>query len=397
MTVLGPGSDGHHETHIHLDLAERRNDYKICQWLVHDPQGEVPVAAGRVRPARPSAVKAARENAYANRVYLSRHREPSLHRDALGATHETRPPRRSDPVEAVEACASPAVRCCSAAPGIAALSGGGLVTYAGAEAATALDVTRYRLTPRGWPAGQRLSITVIADLHAGGPNMGIERIRNIVDTANALRSDLMLLLGDYVATHRFVTEHGAGSGLGRGAGAAERAAWACYAILGNHDWWFHQAEIRASLKAARIPLMENQAMLLGEPGTPLLARRARRSACLSATGRRVSRRRRSAGDALAGFDRRSGDPDGARARHLSAGAGPGIADACRAHPWRPDSSAADLAGFRAVELWRALRLRAYSRRRPRPDRVRRSRHQHRAAAARRSAGNRADRSRWDLG
>jgi hypothetical protein len=49
MTVLGPGSDGHHETHIHLDLAERRNAYKICQWLVLDPQSEVPLP--RPRPA----------------------------------------------------------------------------------------------------------------------------------------------------------------------------------------------------------------------------------------------------------------------------------------------------------------------------------------------------------
>ena len=35
-TVLGPGSDGYHEEHIHLDLAERRNDYRICQWNVLD-------------------------------------------------------------------------------------------------------------------------------------------------------------------------------------------------------------------------------------------------------------------------------------------------------------------------------------------------------------------------
>jgi hypothetical protein len=36
-TVLGPGSDGYHEDHIHLDLLERRNNYKICQWDVLDP------------------------------------------------------------------------------------------------------------------------------------------------------------------------------------------------------------------------------------------------------------------------------------------------------------------------------------------------------------------------
>src|SRR6266550_4173607 len=36
-TVLGPGSDGYHEEHIHLDLMERHNNYKICQWNVWDP------------------------------------------------------------------------------------------------------------------------------------------------------------------------------------------------------------------------------------------------------------------------------------------------------------------------------------------------------------------------
>jgi hypothetical protein len=35
-TVLGPGSDGYHEDHIHLDLAERHNGYRICQWEVWD-------------------------------------------------------------------------------------------------------------------------------------------------------------------------------------------------------------------------------------------------------------------------------------------------------------------------------------------------------------------------
>jgi hypothetical protein len=36
-TVLGPGSDGYHETHIHLDLAERRGGYRLCHWNVLDP------------------------------------------------------------------------------------------------------------------------------------------------------------------------------------------------------------------------------------------------------------------------------------------------------------------------------------------------------------------------
>ncbi len=35
-TVLGPGSDGYHESHIHLDLAQRRHGYRICQWDVRE-------------------------------------------------------------------------------------------------------------------------------------------------------------------------------------------------------------------------------------------------------------------------------------------------------------------------------------------------------------------------
>lgn len=50
-TVLGPGSDGHHETHIHMDLAERRGGYRLCQWNVLDPADEVPLPRPRPKEA----------------------------------------------------------------------------------------------------------------------------------------------------------------------------------------------------------------------------------------------------------------------------------------------------------------------------------------------------------
>jgi hypothetical protein len=40
-TVLGPGADGHHDGHIHLDIAERRQGYRICAWDVREPPVEV--------------------------------------------------------------------------------------------------------------------------------------------------------------------------------------------------------------------------------------------------------------------------------------------------------------------------------------------------------------------
>jgi hypothetical protein len=50
-TVLGPGSDGYHEDHIHLDLMERHNNYKICQWNVWDPMPPIAPLMPAERPA----------------------------------------------------------------------------------------------------------------------------------------------------------------------------------------------------------------------------------------------------------------------------------------------------------------------------------------------------------
>jgi uncharacterized protein len=137
--------------------------------------------------------------------------------------------------------------------------------YAAVEAARDLVVTDYRLRPPGWRAGQRLTITVIADLHAGGPNMGIERVRQVVDAANVLGSDLVVVLGDYFATHSFVTEV-----VPPPAWAAElarlKAPLGVHAILGNHDWWYGLAGVLRALADVRIPVMENEAVLLGEQG-----------------------------------------------------------------------------------------------------------------------------------
>ena len=149
--------------------------------------------------------------------------------------------------------------------GIAGLVMPSTAAYAAMEAANGLAITDYRLTPPGWPAGQRLSIAVVADLHAGGPNMGIERVRQVVDGANALGCDLTVILGDYFATHRFVTER-----VQHPAWAAELARLTAplgvYAILGNHDWWYDIDGARRALQQVRIPVLENDAVLLGEPG-----------------------------------------------------------------------------------------------------------------------------------
>jgi hypothetical protein len=53
-TVLGPGSDGYHENHVHLDFKERRREYpSICQWdirLPEEPPGTNHVPIPQPRP-----------------------------------------------------------------------------------------------------------------------------------------------------------------------------------------------------------------------------------------------------------------------------------------------------------------------------------------------------------
>lgn len=58
MTVLGPGSDGYHESHVHLDLAERRSGTKLCKWEVRDASWKPPAkpkADPKAEPGKPGA------------------------------------------------------------------------------------------------------------------------------------------------------------------------------------------------------------------------------------------------------------------------------------------------------------------------------------------------------
>jgi predicted MPP superfamily phosphohydrolase len=141
----------------------------------------------------------------------------------------------------------------------------GTAAYAGGVEARSLAVTRYAPQPPAWPSGHRLSITVIADIHAGGPNMTVSHVRRMVDTANELKSDLVVLLGDYIATYRFVDVR-----MPNRIWAAELARLSAplgtWAVLGNHDWWHDPAGIRTSLTAVGISVLENDAVLLGPEG-----------------------------------------------------------------------------------------------------------------------------------
>jgi hypothetical protein len=92
-TVLGPGSDWYHEDHIHLDLMERRNNYKICQWNVYDPLPQTAplLPAERPEEAPPREVAAKSDAAKPEVVKPDAAKPDAANSDAVEPEPEPKP------------------------------------------------------------------------------------------------------------------------------------------------------------------------------------------------------------------------------------------------------------------------------------------------------------------
>ena len=160
--------------------------------------------------------------------------------------------------------------------GVGAL-GASTATYGfGIEPVLRLRVARYNITPPQWPAGFQLKIAAIADLHACDPWMSLNHIQAIVERANALGADIIVMLGDYVAGHRHVTRT-IPAGEWAPVLAGLKAPLGVHAILGNHDYWDDKTVqregqgptlARRALEAVGIPVYENDAARLTKAGRP---------------------------------------------------------------------------------------------------------------------------------
>ncbi len=137
----------------------------------------------------------------------------------------------------------------------------------GIEPRFRLSLPRWTVEHASWPAAMPpLRIAILTDIHAVEPWMPSSRIGNIVNVANALEPDLIVLLGDYVASiHRFRTGIIPISEWTKPL-ARLRAPLGVHAVLGNHDWWEDVRGVRDGLHDAGIPVLENEAVKIDRGG-----------------------------------------------------------------------------------------------------------------------------------
>ena len=124
-------------------------------------------------------------------------------------------------------------------------------------------VHRVSLTLPRWPANAPpVTVALLSDIHLGSLAMDEARLARIVAQTDALKPDLVVLAGDFVNGHEPGSAAGVAPALTRQL-AKLRAPLGVVAVLGNHDRWTGLAEVAHGLAAARITVLENQAVATG--------------------------------------------------------------------------------------------------------------------------------------
>lgn len=144
----------------------------------------------------------------------------------------------------------------SAVQRAAALGAIGTFGYASVLEPRKLRVTRVTFPLRGLPMElSGLRIVQITDVHHG-PWLSSGDLHRIVNAANALKPDLIVLTGDYVL-HEKVYALPVVSVL-----SGLRAPIGVVAVLGNHDWHESAAVLRGAFGRVGIPMLDNTRLFL---------------------------------------------------------------------------------------------------------------------------------------
>lgn len=138
-----------------------------------------------------------------------------------------------------------------------------VLTFAYAAAVRDPVVRQARVGLSDWPEGQPpIRVLLISDIHVAGPDMPPSRVARLVEQANLLSPDLVLLAGDFVSDKRTSTRfYEIDSAIAPLAGFKARLGR--FAVLGNHDHWRDAQAMRMALAKAGISVLDNRAARAG--------------------------------------------------------------------------------------------------------------------------------------
>jgi predicted MPP superfamily phosphohydrolase len=120
-----------------------------------------------------------------------------------------------------------------------------------------------------WPRElDGLRIAVLSDIHAGGSFIKDKKLHTIVDRTNALHPDLIVILGDYMSGNSWTSQRIEPEVFGAVLKNFS-APLGTYSVLGNHDWWYSGAKVRAGLEQNGIKVLDNEVLQLEARGVPL--------------------------------------------------------------------------------------------------------------------------------
>ncbi|HEY0627121.1 MAG TPA: metallophosphoesterase [Allosphingosinicella sp.] len=148
--------------------------------------------------------------------------------------------------------------------GLALLAAGfSLLLYMGLLAQAEPRVRRLGLTLEGLSSRKApIRIILISDIHAGTSDMSPARVSQLVEKANSLKPDLVLLAGDFISDKEFPARRNSIEDSVAPLGAL-RAPLGTLAVLGNHDHWLDAKTVREALQRNGITVLENGAVRRG--------------------------------------------------------------------------------------------------------------------------------------
>lgn len=136
-----------------------------------------------------------------------------------------------------------------------------------------LVVRRIEIVSEHWQ-GAPITIAALGDTHVASPHVDAARMGRIVQRVNALRPDLVVLLGDYAAFHAPEHERSPREQQeilgGVATFAALRAPLGVVGVIGNHDVWYSRSSITQAMEAAGVAALWNRHVIIERPGRALV-------------------------------------------------------------------------------------------------------------------------------